>query len=349
MSEKRGQAGLVHVKGVLDAFLPDLLPQQPEQQPSAPAKTSKLAVRRSSRLVAIREDREQGQPQQLGYLARPFILCGLPFKKLPAGTKLYRRENGDEVLEIVPHPDYQIPYGMDIEVLIWTCVLAKSAMLANGNKCPRVLDFATGKDFLNAFDLRLDGASYIRAIQRFKRIFYSTWYFGKKNARGRTRLWSFRFFDGLDLWFSDDIYTPNLPGEDFKNNRLFLSEQLREELERALPVIEMETLRTWANNPTQIYFNIWLAWRCHDAKPGAKIPLMGPNGLKEQCGFEGYRGKRGALDFRGKVKQLLINAKISWPQCPVKLVIDDPTRSDYLLIEGRGSPIRERQPTQRLS
>ena len=33
MSEKRGQAGLVHVKGVLDAFLPDLLPQQPEQQP----------------------------------------------------------------------------------------------------------------------------------------------------------------------------------------------------------------------------------------------------------------------------------------------------------------------------
>jgi hypothetical protein len=119
---------------------------------------------------------------------------------------------------------------MDIEVLIWTCVLAKGAMLGNDNKCPRVLDFATGADFLKAFDLRLDGASYRRAIQRFKRIFYSTWYFGKKNARGRTRLWSFRFFDGLDLWFSDDIDTPNLPGDDFKNNRLFLSEQLREEL-----------------------------------------------------------------------------------------------------------------------
>ncbi|MBV9483007.1 MAG: hypothetical protein JO249_20025, partial [Acidobacteria bacterium] len=301
---------------------------------------------RADRLIAIRQDREKPEkPQQLGYLARPFILCGLPFKRPKKGATLYRRENGDEVLEIVAHPDSQIPYGMDIEVLIWTCVLAKAAMIQNGGKCPRVLEFGTGADFLKAFDLRLDGASYRRAIKRFKRIFFSTWYFGKKNARGRTRLWSFRFFDGIDLWFSDDLDSLNLPGEDFKNNRLFLSEQLREELERALPVIEMETLRAWANNPTQIYFNIWLAWRCHDATPGAKIPLMGPSGLKEQCGFEGYDcPKRGHIDFRNKVKQLLTNTKISWPECPVQLITNDPARPDHLLIERKGSPIRQRNP-----
>lgn len=347
MSDReRRQSGLIHVADLL----PDIMPEQPPPEPQpAPATITKRQRQRADRLVAIREDREQTEkPQRLGYLARPFILCGLPFKKPKKGTTLYRRQNGDEVLEIVAHPDSEIPYGMDMEVLIWTCVLAKSAMLQNGGQCPRVLEFGTGADFLKAFDLRLDGASYRRAIKRFKRIFFSTWYFGKVTARGRARLWSFRFFDGIDLWFSDDLDTPNLPGEDFKNNRLFLSEQLREELERALPVIEMETLRAWANNPTQVYFNIWLAWRCHDAKPGSKIPLMGTSGLKEQCGFEGYEGKRGALDFRGKVKQLLTNTKVSWPQCPVKLITDDPARPDYLLIEGRGSPIRARAP-QRLS
>jgi hypothetical protein len=344
MSNQRSdQSGFTHVGDLLA----DILPPEPTPQlePVAPVKLSKRSVSRVNRLVAIREDREEGKPQHFGYLARPFILCGLPFKKPAKGVSLYKRQNGNEVLEIVAHPEHGLPFGMDVEVLIWTCILAKQAMLKNGNTCPRVLEFASGADFLKAFALPLDGASYRRAVQRFTRVFYSTWYFGPPNqTKTRAKLWSFRFFDKINLWFDPDLHTAALPGEEFKNNQLFLSEQLAREMERALPVIEMETLRVWANNPTQVYFNIWLGWRCHDAKPGAKIPLMGPGGVKEQCGFEGYNGARGHLDFRGKVKQLLINAKVSWPACPVQLVTEDPTRPDYLLIERKGSPIRERTP-----
>ena len=59
--------------------------------------------RRIGRLLAVREDREQ-DTQRVGYMARPFILCGLPFKKPNPSTTYYRRQNGDELLEITGIP-----------------------------------------------------------------------------------------------------------------------------------------------------------------------------------------------------------------------------------------------------
>ena len=116
-------------------------------------------------------------------------------------------------------------------------------MLQNDGRCPPVLEFASGADFLKAFDLPLDGASYRRAIDRFTCVVYATWYFGPPNPtkKKKLRLWTIRFFDRVNLWFDPELDTPNLPGEDFKNNQLFLSNELRAERERALPAIEMET------------------------------------------------------------------------------------------------------------
>ena len=337
--------GLTHIGDLsADLFATIPAPETPEAKPQKP--TSKRTIKRSNWLVAIREDREEGKPPQFGYLARPFILCGLPFKKPQKGVSYYKRQNGNEVLEIIGHPEHGLPFGMDIEVLIWTCILAKRAMLRNNGKCPPVLEFASGAEFLKAFDLPLDGASYTRAIERFTRVVYATWYFGPPNpTKKKLNLWKFAFFDRVNLWFDPELHTPNLPGEEFKNNQLFLSTALRAEMERSLPVIEMETLKAWANNPTQVYFNIWLAWRCHDAKPGVQIPLMGPNGVKDQCGFEGYDDPEdGPYNFRRKVKGLLQNAKISWSDCPVKLVAEGKPIHDHLLIERGGSPIRSRPP-----
>jgi hypothetical protein len=344
------QHGFTRAGDLLPEILPDGLSLsdasvKAEPPPKKNIRISKRVAQRSSRLVAVREDREQGRPQHFGYLARPFILCGLPFKKPKKGVSYYKRQNGNEVLEIIAHPEHGLPFGMDVEVLIWTCILAKQAMLSNNGKCPAVLEFASGADFLKAFDLPLDGASYRRAVERFTRVVYATWYFGPASpTKKKLRLWSFRFFDRVNLWFDPELHTPNLPGEDFKNNQLFLSPQLQAEMERALPVIEMETLRAWANNPTQVHFNIWLAWRCYDAKPGTKIPL---SSVKDQCGFEGYDDPEdGAYNFRRKIKTLLNNARLSWPACPVHLVAESHPREDHLLIEQTGSPIR---PRQRLS
>jgi len=44
-------------------------------------------------VVPIRDRREIGT-QELSFGARPFILCGLPIRRLPAGTLTYTRRNG---------------------------------------------------------------------------------------------------------------------------------------------------------------------------------------------------------------------------------------------------------------
>jgi hypothetical protein len=131
------KSGLTPAGELLPNILPPEMPadEQPNPEIVAPPERplTKRAVKRAGRVVAVRETREQGKEQRIGYLARPFVLCGLPFKK-PDKT-YYRRENGDEVLEITASPEHGLPFGMDYEVLIWVSTLAKKAMLKSGGKC----------------------------------------------------------------------------------------------------------------------------------------------------------------------------------------------------------------------
>ena len=69
---------------------------------------SKRTQKRTGRSF-VRESREQDKEQRIGYLARPFILCGLPFKKPDKGKTTYKRENGDEILEITATPEMGCP------------------------------------------------------------------------------------------------------------------------------------------------------------------------------------------------------------------------------------------------
>lgn len=308
--------------------------------PPAAKRVSKRMDRRIERVLAVREDREQDN-QRVGYLARPFILCGLPFKKPKTSTTYYRRQNGDEVLEITASPDYGLPFGMDMEVLIWVSTLAAHGRKNNGGRIPRVLEFASGAEFLKAFGLPLDGPSYRRAQDRFLRVFYSTWFFGKKNQH-RAKMFRVHFFDKIDLWFTRDLDTPTLPGEEFRNNRIVLSEAFAADLELHLPPIDLNAIAAWSDKPTVAYVYMWLGWRCYTARGRVEIPLMGPGGVKEQCGFDGYEGPRGTRRFRQKIIEILNEIKLAWPASPVQVIVDEGHNGeDYLLIERRALAIRE--------
>jgi len=327
---------------ILAGWLPDDLAPLPETTtpPPAPVQTSKRMERRIGRLLAVREDREQDN-QRVGYMARPFILCGLPFKKPSQATTYYKRQNGDAVLEITASPEYGLPFGMDLEVLAWVSTLAAHGRKANGGRIPRVLEFASGAEFLKAFGLPLDGPSYRRAQDRFMRVFYSTWFFGKKNQH-RAKMFRVHFFDKIDLWFTRDLDTPTLPGEEFKNNRIVLSEAFAADLEQHLPPIDLNAIAAWSDKPSVAYVYMWLGWRCYTARGRVEIPLMGPGGVKEQCGFDGYAGTRGARRFRQKMAEILTEIKLAWPASPVQLVVDENhKREDFLLIERRAFAIHE--------
>ena len=339
MAKRRNK--LMHMGDLLADILPPAIPLA-DVLPPAPIKPpSKRIVRRVKAVERIIADRSENT-QSVGYLAKPFLLLGLPFKPLPKNTTYYRRENGSEYFEITGSPVHGLPFGEDILVLIWVSTLAVLNM--SEGRVPRVIEFRRAADMLKAFGLPLDGRTYKRMQERFLRVFYATFFYGEKKAKGRATAYSVRFFDHIDLWFTRDLESDTLPGDDFKNNRVILSEAFALDLERHHPPIELEAVKAWADKPAQLFFYLWLVYRCYVARSRAEIPLIGQGSVKEQCGVQGYdTPEDGPRNLRKKVKKWLAGVKLAWPECPVSLVTNAAQRGDYLVIERQATAIRPRK------
>jgi hypothetical protein len=304
--------------------------------PEPPAKLSKRMGKRLDNIERVRLSREK-EEQQIGYLAKPFLLCGLPFKPVK-NASLYERKNGNETLTITANPKHGLPFGADIQVLIWVSTLA--VLQKVDGKIPRVIEFESAAEMLKAFGLPLDGRTYQRMQQRFLRVFYSTFFYGREGQR--TKLYSFRFFDDMDLWFTKDLQSSTLPGDDFTNNRIKLSEAFAEDLERHAPPIDLEMVKLWSDKPGQLFFALWLTYRCFTAKGRVTIPMMGSGSVYEQCGVDGYDDpENGMRNFRKKVTKWLQGVKAAWPECPVTLI---PTpHGGSLVIEHKALAIHQRK------
>ena len=336
-NRKRGEGGLVHVgqlnliQDLVEDMAPDLalvapVPATPEQKPK---KRSKREQNRDERIERVTLQRE-AQKQDVGYLPKGFILCGLPFKPVK-NASYYERMNGDYILSITGSPKYGLPFGGDILPVIWVATVARKMMLeTQSTKCPREIRFRSGADILQAFGLSKDGRSYKLMRDRILRVFHATYFYGRANKQRLTN-YSFRFFDGVDLWFDHDLESATLPDEAFANNRLMLSEQFANEIERNPPPIELQMARAWSDKPAVLFFGMWLAYRCFTETDSTEIPLMGPRGLKEQLGVQGYDDpKQGARSFRNKVKGWLLEIIRAWPECPARIKTTD--HGDYLTI-----------------
>jgi hypothetical protein len=68
----------------------------------------KQTVKKLEAIHMVREQRENGK-QEIAYHARPFVLCGLPLRRPPAGELVHRRQNGKFFLEVVAHPRFGLP------------------------------------------------------------------------------------------------------------------------------------------------------------------------------------------------------------------------------------------------
>jgi hypothetical protein len=307
-------------------------------EPESATKSALTRPEKSSRQQqrfegALRIQKERAsQDQNIGYLARPFLLCGLPFKRPPKEQLIYQRKNGEEVLDIKADPEYGLPFGADIQVPIWVTTKAVRNKQPNGT-IPRLIEFETAAEMLNAFGLPLDGRTYKRMQERFLRVFGATIQYGRTSGNRRS-VARVHYFDSMDLWFTHDLDTPALPGDGFKNNRIVLSESFARDIERYHPPIELSAVAEWSDAPGQLYFYLWLVWRCYVATKQTFIPLFGSSGVKEQCGAQGYKEH---WKFRQMVKRWLGGVKAAWPQCPAALSLD----GEYLVIE-HGAAIYQR-------
>jgi hypothetical protein len=127
---------------------------------------SQLLGERAGQAFEVR-NRRRIADQDVAFGARPFILCGLPIRRLPIGTLTYRRQNGRFCLEIAGHPDWGVPFGQDRLLILF---LATQAVRYQA----REVRFRSGAELLVHWGMPTNGAHYNRLVDAFRRVFGST-------------------------------------------------------------------------------------------------------------------------------------------------------------------------------
>jgi len=112
--------------------------------------------------------------QELAFNARPFVLCGLPLRRLPSDKLLYTRRNGKFFLQVLGHPQFGLPYGQDRLIPIWVATIAV-------RQRSRIVRFGAASEILDFFRLFKDGKRYRRLMEGFQRVFGATMFFGTNN------------------------------------------------------------------------------------------------------------------------------------------------------------------------
>jgi hypothetical protein len=141
---------------------------------------SKQRRRQLDRIELVRSNRSQGQ-QRLCFSSRPFVLCGLPARKLPPGELLYTRRNGQFVLQVTGHPEFGVPFGQDRIVPIFLATLAVQQR-------SQTIRFRTAAHMLETFGMHNGGKEYRRLVAAFQRIFGATIFFGTDCNRGTSKV-----------------------------------------------------------------------------------------------------------------------------------------------------------------
>jgi hypothetical protein len=158
---------------------------------------SKRRLRQVHAIELVRINREQ-RTQSLCFSSRPFVLCGLPVRKLPSGQLLYKRRNGQVVLQATGHPDFWVPFGQDRIVPIFLATLAV-------RQKSQTIRFKTTAEMLETFGMHKGGKEYRRLVAPFERIFGATMFFGTDSITSKARVVQrsrLNFLREAQIWYN---------------------------------------------------------------------------------------------------------------------------------------------------
>src|SRR5262249_6624957 len=158
-------------------------------------------LRQSERVRNARQARQFSE-QDLGFCAREFVMCGLPFKR--PSTSTYERKNGDIRLRVIGDPKLGVPFGQDRLIPIW---LASAFQAAGKPKDDRIY-FRSASDILRVFDLPIDGHEVQLLRERIGRIFGATYIMeteGKKLGAPLVKGHRYQLIRQMQLWFPNRV------------------------------------------------------------------------------------------------------------------------------------------------
>jgi hypothetical protein len=297
---------------------PPAKPDGGEVTPDQPVKpiTTREKNRVDRRMQAI-EGRKFDE-QDLGYCAREFVLCGLPYR--PQTALKHERTNGTFTLKVVGDPDFGLPFGQDRLIPIWLA----TAFQEMGRPEDNIIRFRSASDVLRAFHIPPDGHERRMLRARLERIFGAT-YFVRDNSgkKGDVVKESYRLIRRLRLWFDIDTH-PNR--YTLWQNFIELSSEFANDLRKASVPIDLQTVRGLKESPGALDLYAWQAWRSFRLAARKKpsevdVPVFGEGGLLAQLGT--------ATEDPWKARQLLRRWQESilqhWPECPNTLSPDATT------------------------
>jgi hypothetical protein len=275
----------------------------------------KISKQRSKQLNGIElvRLRRETRNQRLCFSSRPFVLCGLPFRPLPAGQMLYERRNGKFVLQITGHPDYGVPFGQDRIVPIFLATLAVQQK-------SQTIRFRTASEMLSTFGMSKGGKEYRRLIAAFERIFGATIFFGTDSLTSTAKVVHrsrFNFFSEAQIWYNRSP-DERLLSEGFENVIVLSNEFFEEVTAHPIPT-DLDVVKLLAPAPALLDLFVWLSYRCFTAKGEDSIPIFGDFGLVHQIGTVEYVRPR---KFREKLDDWLRTIRLVWPDCPAKITSD---------------------------
>jgi hypothetical protein len=273
---------------------------------------SKQKLEKIRGIEVVRMNREQGS-QTLCFSSRPFVLCGLPVRRLPANQLLYERRNGHFVLQLTGHPEFGVPFGQDRIVPIFLATLAVQQK-------SQVIRFRSASEMLETFGMHKGGKEYRRLIEAFERIFGATMFFGTDALKGAAKVVHrsrFNFLREATIWYNRD--TSQAPQSEAFENVIVLSDEFYQEITAHPIPTDLEAVRVLSGAPATLDLFMWLSYRCFAAKGEEEIPIFGARGLAAQLGNVEYSRPR---RFRQKLEASLDAIRGMWPKCPARVSAD---------------------------
>jgi len=273
---------------------------------------SKQQLEKVKGIELVRLNREQTS-QTLCFNSRPFVLCGLPVRRLPPDQLLYERRNGRFVLQLTGHPEFGVPFGQDRIVPIFLATLAVQ-------QTSQVIRFRSASEMLEMFGMHKGGKEYRRLIGALERIFGATMFFGTDTAKPGAKVVHrsrFNFLREATIWYNRDENQPPL-FEAFENVIVLSDEFYQEIVEHPIPT-DLDAVRVLSSAPATLDLFMWLSFRCFSAKGEEYVPIFGPRGLAAQLGNVEYARPR---RFREKLELWLRAIHGMWPECPARISAD---------------------------
>jgi hypothetical protein len=273
---------------------------------------SKQKLKQAERVQLVRQNRNQAT-QTLCFSSRPFVLCGLPVRRLPKDQLLYERRNGRFVLQVTGHPEFGVPFGQDRLVPIFLATLAVQQK-------SQTIRFRTAAEMLETFGMQTGGKEYRRLVTAFERVFGATIFFGTDTSTGSAKVIQrsrFNFMREAQIWYSRTPEQRPISSE-FENVIVLSDDFYQEILAHPLPN-DLEAVKLLAAAPAVLDLYMWLSYRCFKAKEQEAIPIFGDFGLANQLGCVEYSRPR---RFRAMLDQWLNTIRSTWPDCPARVSRD---------------------------